>query len=172
MFANGNNFFGLSTDTKPSSPNAAWTFFELDTARVYTVVSSVWVLKSLLATSRMPIPFVVEAAEESEYPYIIPGSAGVAGAQGIQGNPGTGSDGKNGIPGIDAEESEYPYVIPGPTGPQGIPGSGGGNLALTKLSATTNESITAGYGVDIQRSYLINSGIKVTVGSGARMRIL
>lgn len=107
-------------------------------------------------------------ADELEYPYIIPG---INGRDGISGS--IGRDGRDGINGLDAEEPEYPYIIKGDKGDKGVDGvGGGGNLALTKLSATTNESITAGYGVAILRSYLINSGIKVTVGLASRMRIL
>ena len=85
---------------------------------------------------------------------VVPGSQGIQGIQGVQGPPG-----------LDGDAPDDPLMIQGPT--PALP-----TLSLVKLSATVNEVITAGFGVVIPRSYLINTGIKVAVNSGSRMRIL
>jgi len=98
------------------------------------------------------------------YPPAKDGTVGSPGATGA-----TGLTGPQGPPGIDAEEIEYPYIIPGPKGDTGA--AGGGNLAMSRLIASTNDTITAGYSVTIERSYTINSGIKTLVNLGSRLRI-
>ena len=46
------------------------------------------------------------------------------------------------------------------------------NLNIDKLIVTTNQTITAGYGSVISRIYKINSGIKLTIDLGGRLRII
>ena len=46
------------------------------------------------------------------------------------------------------------------------------DLNLDKLTITANQTVTAGYGAVIPRQYTINSGIKLTINSGGRLRIL
>jgi hypothetical protein len=46
------------------------------------------------------------------------------------------------------------------------------DIATSLLAPTVSETIAAGYGAVIPRSYKIASGFKMTIGLGARMRIL
>lgn len=46
------------------------------------------------------------------------------------------------------------------------------DIALSLLAPATDETITAGYSAVVNRSYTIALGKKLTIGSGARMRIL
>jgi hypothetical protein len=46
------------------------------------------------------------------------------------------------------------------------------DLNIDKLTVTANQNIPAGYGSVISRKYSINSGIKLTIGSGGRLRII
>jgi hypothetical protein len=45
-------------------------------------------------------------------------------------------------------------------------------LNIDNLTASVNQTVTAGYGTVVPRSYLINSGIKLTIGSAGRFRVL
>lgn len=49
---------------------------------------------------------------------------------------------------------------------------GASEIAMSRLTQTTSITITAGYGAVIPRKVAIDSGVIVTISSGARMRIL
>jgi hypothetical protein len=76
-----------------------------------------------------------------------------------------------GIPGLDAEGEPGP---PGPTGPAGPAGAAGGgtDMPLTRLTVVADTTVTAGYSAVVVRKLTVNSGIKLIIGNGSRLRIL
>lgn len=53
-----------------------------------------------------------------------------------------------------------------------INGGAGGDIAMSLLAPTSDETITAGNSAVLARSYKIASGKKLTLGSASRFRIL
>lgn len=108
------------------------------------------------------------------------GPAGPAGAVGMPGVDGIdGLDGTDGLQGLVGAMG--PIGLMGPAGLDGLdgvdglpgpPGPGVGDLALAWLVPTSDETVPAGWSAVVNRSFLIASGRKLTVGSAGRFRVL
>jgi hypothetical protein len=68
--------------------------------------------------------------------------------------------------GLDGDDG-WDSLVPGPAGINVQP-----DLPQMLTTASNNELVAAGYSTVIVRQYKINSGVKLTLGSGAHMRIL
>lgn len=183
-------FYGLSTDTKPVSPQNGWSWQETDTGKVYIANAGIWTLSAyqhqLEALAHAP---GMDGEDGEDGVPGIPGPAGAAGAPGTPGNPGVaGATGAMGPPGSDGEDGEENWQPPPVRNILGLEGYPGGtanflradgtfaspgassvpDIASTSFAPTTDETTPANSSADVLGGvYIVPTTFMLSIGSGS-----